>query len=130
MNNYIYTDINIRLADISSNDVFTITDTKAVHQSLEKLINTSIGEIPNFRAFGVNLKRFLQYPLNNSTGQAIYSHVSGQVKKFIKTVTVLDEMSNMILDVDNGVIKIQIAVKCNDTGEIIVLPLIDVAVNG
>lgn len=128
MLNNILVDLNVRLNEVDSTDTITITNSFAIKQALIKLLNVQIGSIPYFRAYGVDIKQFLQYPLSESTGTEAYEHIKNQIEQFIKTVTILDNMSSITIDYDAVTIEIVIAVMNNQTGEVIILPAISIPV--
>jgi phage baseplate assembly protein W len=128
MTGFIFTDLNVRLNDVNPNDIVVITDSQAIKQAIEKLINTPLGSIPYYRAYGVDIKQFMHYPLSEDTGKEAYDHIKGQINKFIQMVTVLEDMSTVIIDYDNETISIQIVVQSNNTGEVITLSPVTIPV--
>ena len=56
----IYLDLNVRLDNVDNTDTMTIPDSKAVKQSLWRLLNTKEGEIPYYRSYGLDLEQFCQ----------------------------------------------------------------------
>jgi phage baseplate assembly protein W len=123
---YVYTDLNVRLDEVDPNDHMTITDSLAIKQSLIRLLNTREGEIPNYRAYGLNVRKFQQYPLNVNTGNEIFEHIKDKIDAFEKRVVVLDDESILNINYDEGNIGMQIYVQYNNTGEVIVLPNITI----
>ena len=84
MANYIFTDLNVRDELVTTSTDLMLYDTKVVVQSVWRLLTTDIGEIPNFRSYGLNVKRFLHYPMTTETVNMIYEHVKQRITTFEK----------------------------------------------
>lgn len=122
----VYSDINTR-AQNPDEDKFLSEDAKAVFQSIWRLITTEELEIPYYRSYGCNLKRFLQYPLTESTADYIFEYVKKRVSEFETRGSVIN--AKAYADVSNNTIRMELYVKVNATGETGVLPDLNVAVN-
>jgi phage baseplate assembly protein W len=122
----VYSDINVRL--FSDEDKFLTTDAKAVFQSIYRLLTTMEGEIPYHRSYGCNLKRFLQYPLNEDTANAIFEYCQAKVNQYETRGSLIS--ANAIADYDNNTLKMQLVVQVAATGETGVLPDLNVRVKG
>lgn len=123
----VYSDINTR-ASSNLGTQFLTSDAKAVFQSIWRLVTTMEGEIPYYRSYGCNLKRFLQYPMTENTANAILEYVQTKVEEFETRGTVVS--ADAQADVSRGVIKMRFYVRVSATGETGVLPDLDVVVNG
>ena len=75
---YVFSDINVRDPFVTSSLDTMLYDTKTIVQGVWRLLTTEEGEIPNFRQYGLNVKRFSQYPLTNDTVNGIYNYVKEQ----------------------------------------------------
>ena len=92
-------------------------------QSIYRLFKTEEGEIPFYRAYGLDLKQFLQKPLGESLAREINEYVSGKLEAFEQRAEVykVNAVSNYT---DNSVV-LQYYVKIKSTGDIIGLePLV------
>jgi len=117
---YIYLDPNVRDILVSPSTDIMLKDSKVIVQSVWRLVNTEEGEIPNFRNYGLNIKQFLQYPLNNDTINTIYNYVKGRVETF----EVRTEVIRADVDVDfaTGRIMMNFYLRLIETREVIKLP--------
>lgn len=127
--NVVYSDLNTRLSSVDSDDNTVITDSNAIKQSLIRLFKTEEGEIPNYRVYGLSLKKFLHYPLSDETAQDIYDEIEGKVRIFETRATIIDTLSTMTLAYDESSIKADIVAQVNNTGELITLPTLNIVVN-
>lgn len=125
-NSYIFSDLNVRDSFVSSSLETLLYDSKVVVQSVWRLINTVVGEIPNFRDYGLDIKQFLQFPLNKKTINDIYEYVSTRIEFFEDRAEVL----NSVVDVDfeQGIIFMKFVLRVKSTGEVVSLPLWSVQV--
>lgn len=116
-NRYINSDLNVRLSEVNSQDTTVIVDKEAVLQSIYRLFKTEEGEIPFYRAYGLDLKQFLQKPLGEALAREINEYVSGKLEAFEQRAEVykVNAVSNYT---DNSVV-LQYYVKIKATGEII-----------
>jgi phage baseplate assembly protein W len=122
-NRYINSDLSVRLNEVNSQDTTVIVDKEAVMQSIYRLFKTEEGEIPFYRAYGLDLKQFLQKPLGESLAREINEYVSGKLEAFEQRAEVykVNAVSNYT---DNSVV-LQYYVKIKSTGDIIGLePLV------
>ena len=117
---YIYLDPNVRDILVSPSTDIMLKDSKVIVQSVWRLVNTEEGEIPNFRNYGLNIKQFLQYPLNNDTINTIYNYVKGRVETF----EVRTEVIRADVDVDFAIgrIMMNFYLRLIETREVIKLP--------
>ena len=125
----ILSDLNLRLDMVNPNDVLTIFNTDTVKQSLIRLVNTEVEEVWDYRAYGLDLKQFMQYPLNRATATEIESYIVGQIKRFEPNVTYIESISKIIYDFSNNSLYFQLVYQLNATGEIINLPTLTLIVN-
>ena len=79
---YVYSDLNVRDPFVSDSTEVLLYDTKAIIQGVWRLLNTEEGEIPNFRQYGLSVKRFCQYPLTTETVDGIYNYVKERIEVF------------------------------------------------
>lgn len=119
----ILSDINLRLQTIDLSDNIVIYDTSVIKQNLIEFVSTEEGEIYYSRAFGLNLKQFMHYPLTEVTATAIETYITGQIARFETNITYLSESSKAIFDINNNAISFYLSYQINITGEIIVLPI-------
>lgn len=122
----VYSDMNVRILDYER-DSFLTDDAKAVFQSIYRLITTDEGEIPYYRTYGCNLKRFLQAPLTEDTATAIYEYLVDRVEKFETRGEITSTEAGA--DMNNNLIVMKLFVKCKTTDETGVLPDLYVKVN-
>ena len=122
----VYSDMNVRILDYER-DSFLTDDAKAVFQSIYRVITTDEGEIPYYRTYGCNLKRFLQAPLTEDTATAIYEYLVDRVEKFETRGEITSTEAGA--DMNNNLIVMKLFVKCKTTDETGVLPDLYVKVN-
>ena len=79
---HVWQDLNVRDSFVSPSTDFLLYDTKVVVQSIWRLITTEEGEIPNFRVYGLSIKKYCQYPLTKNTIDTIYNYVKDRVTAF------------------------------------------------
>lgn len=123
----LFSDLNVKLAEVNDSDTTIITDSDTIKQSLIRLIFTGEGTVPNFRRYGLDLTKFLHYPINTNTSQEIYEYIIRRIEYFEKRVTRNDNLSKAIFDFENGTINIKITLEVPSTNEIITLPIIPVS---
>jgi phage baseplate assembly protein W len=122
-NRYINSDLNVRLNEVNTQDSIVIVDKEAVIQSIYRLFKTEEGEIPFYRAYGLDLKQFLQKPLGEGLAREINEYVSGKLEAFEQRAEVykVNAVSNYT---DNSIV-LQYYIKIKSTGDIIGLePLV------
>ena len=115
-NQLIYTDLNVRLPIVNS-DSITIANSKAIVQSISRLLKTREGEIPYYRNYGLNLKQFVQKPLTRVTAQAIYDHVRNKIIEYEQRVNIIGAQTEA--DYDRGIITMVFTLQIKATGEVI-----------
>ena len=117
---YVFSDLNVRDPFITSSTDVMIYDTKVVVQGVWRLLNTEEGEIPNFRQYGLSIKRFCQYPLNSETVDGIYNYVKERVEAFETRVEILK--ADVDVDFEQGLISMLFYLRMKASGEIVKLP--------
>lgn len=122
----VYSDINTRIIKTFNED-FLSNDAKAVFQSIWRLITTQEGEIPYYRAYGCNLKRFLQFPLTQTTADTIFEYVQNKVAEYEPRGKIVSASAEA--DLSRNTLRMQFYVQVQATGETGVLPDLDVIVN-
>ena len=120
MPQYVFQDINVGDDFVTTSKDFLIYDEKVIVQSIWRLITTQEGEIPNFRIYGLDIKRFSQYPMTIETINTIYEYVKSRVSNF-------EDRGEIIrVDVDTnfetGEIYMWFYVQIRNTGTVIKLP--------
>lgn len=117
---YIFYDLNVRDPFVTDSTALMLEDTKVVVQSVWRLLTTEEGEIPYFRSYGLNVKKFLNYPLTKDTADMIYEYVENQLSLYEQRATII----NAFMDVDyiNGYIIMVFTMRVNSTGETFELP--------
>ena len=117
---YIFLDLNVRDPFVTDSTALMLEDTKVVVQSVWRLLTTEEGEIPYFRSYGLNVKKFLNYPLTKDTADMIYEYVENQLSLYEQRATII----NAFMDVDyiNGYIIMVFTMRVNSTGETFELP--------
>ena len=120
MATYIFTDLNVRDDFVTNSKDIMIFDTKVVVQSVWRLINTEVGEIPNFRSYGLNIKQFLNYPLTEETVGTIYNYVKDRVKAFEGRADII--RAEVDVDFNLGNISMLFYLRVKSTGETVKLP--------
>ena len=123
----VFSDINTRIIK-PKEDRFLTTDAEAVFQSLWRLFTTVEGEIPYFRVYGCNLKRFEQLPLTEATADRIFEYLVNKVQRWEQRGTLVS--ANAKADYKNNTLFLQLTVMCNATGETGVLPDLKVVLRG
>lgn len=122
-NKYISSDLNVRLSEVNDSDTTVIVDKEAVMQSLYRLFNTEVGEIPFYRGYGLNLKQFIQQPMGETLARDINEYVSGKIKQYEQRVDIYKV--NAACNFENSSVILQYYVKMKSTNEIIGLePLV------
>ena len=120
MPQYVLQDINVRDEFVSKSTDFLLHDEKVIVQSLWRLITTQEGEIPNFRIYGLDIKKYSQYPLTAETIQAIYNYVKGRVAAFETRAQVVK--ADVDANFETGEVFMNLYVQITSTGNIIKLP--------
>ena len=117
---YVFSDLNVRDPFVSSSKEVMLYDTKTIVQGVWRLLTTEEGEIPNFRQYGLSIKRFCQYPLNNDTVNGIYNYVKERVEVFETRAEII--RANVDVSIEQGVIYYTFFLKMKSSGEIVQLP--------
>ena len=120
MAQYILQDFNVGDKFVSDSTDVYLYDTKVVVQSIWRLITTEEGEIPNFRIYGLSIKKFSQYPLTQETVQLIYNYVKDRVKAFEERGTII--RADVDVSFEQGYIYYNFYVRVNTTEEVVKLP--------
>lgn len=128
MPNYIFYDLNARDPEVSSSTAVMLEDTKTVVQSIWRLLTTEEGEIPNFRGYGLDLKRFVQYPMSKDTVEAIHEHVKSKVETYEERGEIIQ--NEVDANYNNGEIYMTFYIRVKSTGEVAKLPTWTVKVGG
>lgn len=122
-NKYINSDLNVRLPQVNDKDVTVIVDRDAILQSLYRLFNTEVGEIPNYRGYGLDLKQFIQKPLGKALAQEINEYVSSRINMYEQRVEIYQV--NAVSNFETASVILQYYVRIKTTGEIVGLePLV------
>lgn len=120
MSQYVLQDINVRDKFVSASTDFLLHDEKVIVQSLWRLITTQEGEIPNFRVYGLDIKRFSQYPMTAETIEAIFNYVKGRVSSFETRAEVV--RAEVDTNFETGEVFMNLYVRIRNTGNVIKLP--------
>ena len=119
MTTYIFKDLNSRDSFVDTSENLMLYDSKAVVQSIWRLITTEEGEIPNYRTYGLSLKRFMQYPLTKQTVNMIYEYIKGKIEYFESRAEIISAQADV--NFDNGMISFIFYVQVKSTGEFVQL---------
>lgn len=125
--NYIFSDLNVRDEVVSDSTSVMIYDATDVVQSVWRLLTTEEGEIPNFRNYGIDVKRFSQYPLTEDTINEIYEYVKGKIQTYETRVDVV--RTDVSIDFEQEVVKFNLYLMLKSTGELIKIPTWEVQVS-
>ena len=120
MPQHILQDINVQDKFVTTSTDFMLYDTKVVVQSIWRLITTEEGEIPNFRAYGLSIKRFSQYPYTKETIDTIYNYVKDRVTAFEERGEII--RADVDSDIENGLLFYTFYVQIRTTGDVVKLP--------
>ena len=124
---YVYSDLNVRDKAVSPSTDVMLYDTKTVVQGVWRLLMTEEGEIPNFRNYGLDIKRFSQYPLNSRTVDGIYNYVKDRVESFETRTEIIK--ADVDIDFEQGVIYMVFFLRMRASGEVVQLPVWSVQVS-
>ena len=116
----VWQDLNVRDPFVSSSTDFLLYDTKVVVQSIWRLITTEEGEIPNFRAYGLSIKKYSQYPLTKETMDTIYNYVKDRVSAFEDRGEIIKADINA--SIEQQIVAMNFYVRVKKTGEVVKLP--------
>ena len=120
MPQFILQDLNVRDPFVSDSTDFLLYDTKVVVQSIWRLITTEEGEIPNYRVYGLSIKKFCQYPMSQETVQIIYNYVKNRVKAFEERGTII--RADVDANFNKQEVYYRFYVQVNTTSDIVKLP--------
>lgn len=123
---YINSDLNVRLPQVSSDDTTVIVDKDAVLQSIYRLVNTSEGEIPFYRSYGLDLKQFVQKPMGESLAVEINDYITGKIETYEQRVEIAKV--NAACDFENSCVVLQYYIEIKATSEIVGLEPISVPI--
>lgn len=123
---YIFSDLNVRDEFVTDSRAVVIYDTTDIIQSVWRLLTTEEGEIPNFRNYGLDVKRYMQYPLTKDTVNEIYEYVRGKIETYETRVNVL--RADVSINFEQGRISYNFLLELKSTGEIIKIPTWEVQV--
>ena len=126
MPQHILQDLNVQDKFVTTSTDFMIYDTKVVVQSIWRLITTEEGEIPNFRAYGLSIKKFSQYPYTRETIETIYNYVKDRVKAFEERGEII--RADVDSDIENGLLFYTFYVRVKATGDVVKLPTWNVTI--
>lgn len=125
-NKYISSDLNVRLSQVNDKDVAIIVDKEAILQSIYRLINTEEGEIPFYRSYGLNLRQYLQRPMNQMLAREIHEYVSGKITTYEQRVEIVKV--NAVCNFANTSVILQYYIRIKTTGEILALAPIEIPI--
>lgn len=117
---YIFSDLNVRDEFVSDSTSVMLYDSKDVVQSVWRLLTTEEGEIPNFRNYGLSIKKYCQYPLSIDTIQEMYDYVKGKIETYETRVDVL--RADVDVDFEQGLVIFDFYLVLKATGENIKIP--------
>ena len=123
---YIFSDLNVRDEFVTDSKAVMIYDSTDIIQSVWRLLTTEEGEIPNFRNYGLDVKRYCQYPLTEETIEEIYRYVKGKIDTYEVRVNVVK--AKVDVDFDSGLIFYNFILEIKATGETITIPTWNVQV--
>ena len=126
MPQFIFQDLNVRDEFVSDSTDILLYDEKVVVQSVWRLITTEEGEIPNFRVYGLNVKKFMHYPLTKDTVNIIYNYVNNRIAAFEDRATVV--RADVNVSVEQQILSMAFYLKMNTTGNVIKLPVWNIKV--
>ncbi len=121
MAQYIYQDLNVRDPFVSTSTEFLLHDEKVVVQSIWRLITTEEGEIPNFRVYGLSIKRFSQYPLTPETIKMVYNYVKNKVRTFEERGEIV--RADVDVDIEHEQVFYSYYVRIKSTQTVLKLPI-------
>ena len=121
MPQYILQDLNVRDEFVTSSTDFLIYDEKVIVQSVWRIITTQEGEIPNFRVYGLDAKKFMHYPLTKETVEIIYNYVKNRVSAFEERASIIK--ADVDIDFQQGIIFMSFYLRIDTTGNVVKLPV-------
>ena len=124
---YVYSDLNVRDPYVSPSTEVMLYDTKAIVEGVWRLLTTEEGEIPNFRQYGLSVRRFSQYPLNSKTVDDIYNYVKERLEVFETRAEII--RADVDVDIEQGIIYMEFYLRMRASGEVVKLPTWSVQVS-
>ena len=124
---YIFSDLNVRDEFVSDSTSILLYDSKDVVQSLWRLLTTEEGEIPNFRNYGINMKKYSQYPLTKETVREMYEYVKGKIEMYETRADVIKAYADA--DFEQEIVYFDFYVRLKATGEVVKIPTWEVQVS-
>ena len=121
MAQYVLQDINVKDDFVTTSTDFLLYDEKIIVQSIWRLITTEEGEIPNYRVYGLSIKRFSQYPLTPETINTIYEYVKGRVSTFEERGEVVK--ADVDVNIEIGEVYMYFYIRMRNTGRVVKLPV-------
>ena len=121
MAQYVLQDLNVRDDFVSTSTEFLLHDEKVIVQSIWRLITTEEGEIPNFRVYGLSIKRFSQYPMTVETINTIYEYVKNRVSIFEERAEVIK--ADVDTNVETGEIYMWFYLRMRNSQTVVKLPI-------
>lgn len=126
MAQYVLQDLNVRDEFVSTSTDFLLYDEKVIVQSVWRLITTEEGEIPNFRVYGLSIKKYSQYPMTLETINGIYDYVKGRISAFEERAEVIK--ADVDANIEQQIIFYNFYLRIRTTGTVIKLPTWTVSV--
>ena len=126
MPQFILQDLNVRDEFVTTSTDFLIYDEKVIVQSVWRLITTQEGEIPNFRVYGLDVKKFMHYPLTKETVETIYNYVKNRVNAFEERASIIK--ADVDVNFNTGVISMAFYLQITVTGHVVKLPTWNISV--
>ena len=123
---YIFSDLNVRDEFVTDSDSIMIYDSTDIVQSVWRLLTTEEGEIPNFRNYGLSMKRYLHYPLTAESVQDMYDYVKGKIETYETRVDVI--RADADVDFEREVVMFVFYLAIRATGEVVKIPTWEVQV--
>ena len=124
---YVFSDLNVRDPYVSQSTDVMLYDTKAIVQGVWRLLTTEEGEIPNFRQYGLSVKRFCQYPLNSETIDGIYNYVKERLEVFETRAEII--RADVDVNFEQGIVSFEFYLKMRASSEVVKLPIWNVQVS-
>ena len=120
MATYIFSDLNVRDSFVTASSDVMLYDTKTIVQSVWRLLTTEEGEIPNFRSYGLSIKKFCQYPLTKDTIDTIYNYVKTRLEVFETRADII--RADVDVDFSTGQVFMEFYLRMKDSGIVVKLP--------
>ena len=117
---YVFSDLNVRDSFVSPSTEVMLYDTKTIVQGVWRMLNTEEGEIPNFRNYGLAIKRFSQYPMTSKTVDVIYNYVKDRIEGFETRAEIL--RADVDVNFEQGTISMVFHLRMRSSGEVVALP--------